>query len=228
MCNDLRQNLTRRAETLVSSGAGVRSIVVETPEHAREAQTSAELIRRIGAGDRRAEEELVRRYHRGLVYLVRRRTHDSELALDVAQDTLRITIEKLRQGPIEQAERLGAYLRGTAINLASAQARKSARRATTADSDAVDLAADQSAGPFDRVSSEQVQRVVRALLGELPVQRDREILIRTYLRDEDKSAICEALRIDSAHYNRVLFRAKQRFKELLMTAAGRGRLRAVE
>lgn len=189
---------------------------------------SAELVRRIGEGDARAEEELVRRYQRGLVYLIRHRTRDSELALDIAQEALTIAIEKLRQGPIEQAERLGAYLRGTAINLVSAQARKSVRRATTADSDAVELVADEAAGPFDRVSSEQAQRLVRTLLGELRVQRDREILVRAYLRDEDKSTTCEALGIDSAHYNRVLFRAKARFKELLMTAAARGRLRVVE
>ena len=193
-----------------------------------EAKLSAELVRRIGTGDRRAEEDLVRRYQRGLVYLVRRRTRDSELALDIAQDALQITIEKLRQGPIEQADRLGAYLRGVAVNLASAQARKTVRRATTADSEAVELVADETAGPFDRVSSEQVQRHVRTLLDELSVPRDREILIRTYLNDEDKSSICESLGIDSAHYNRVLFRAKQRFKELLTAAAARGRLRAVD
>jgi RNA polymerase sigma-70 factor (ECF subfamily) len=193
-----------------------------------EAKLSTELVRRIGAGDRRAEEDLVRRYQRGLVYLLRRRTRDSELALDLAQDALQITIEKLRRGPIEQADRLGAYLRGTALNLANAQVRKSVRRATTADSAVVELVADEAAGPFDRVSSEQVQRLVRTLLEDLPVQRDREILVRTYLKDEDKSSICAALGIDSAHYNRVLFRAKQRFKELLTTAAGGSRLHVVE
>ena len=189
-----------------------RSNLVETPDHALEAQLSAELIKRIGQGDRSAEEELVRRYQRGFVYLLQRRTRDPQLALDLAQDTFRIAIEKLRRGPIEQVDRVGAYLRGTALNLATAHGRKDARRGTTANSDAVDAAADQTAGPFDNVSSEQVQRLVRKLLDELPVQRDREILIRTYLEDQDKSSICEALGVDSAHYNRVLFRAKQRFR----------------
>jgi RNA polymerase sigma-70 factor (ECF subfamily) len=101
------------------------------------------------------------------------------------------------------------------------------RRATTADSDAVDAAADHTAGPFDNVSKEQVQLIVRRLLAELPVQRDREVLIRTYLEDEDKSSICESLGIDSAHYNRVLFRAKQRLRELLTSAASQRGLRVV-
>jgi RNA polymerase sigma-70 factor (ECF subfamily) len=201
--------------------------VVETPDHALEAQISADFVKRIGQGDRHAEEELVRRYQRGLIYLLKRRTRDPQLALDLAQETFRIAIEKLRQSPLEQVERVAAYLRGTAVNLASADVRKNVRRGTTADSDAVDAAAADIAGPFDQVSLEQVQRLVRKLLDELPVQRDREILVKTYLQDEDKSAICEALGVDSAHYNRVLFRAKQRFRELLTSAASQRGLRVV-
>jgi RNA polymerase sigma-70 factor (ECF subfamily) len=193
-----------------------------------EAQLSAELVRRIGHGDRRAEEELAQRYQRGLFYLLKRRTRDPELALDVVQDALRIAIEKLRQEPIEQTDRVGAYLRGIAINLVSAHARKAARRATTSDTETVELTADDAAGPFDRVSSEQVQRAVRMLLRELPVERDREILIRTYLEEEDKSSICAGLGLDSAHYNRVLFRAKQRFRELLANARARSGLHVAD
>ena len=201
--------------------------MVETPDHALEAQISSDFVKRIGQGDRRAEEELVRRYQRGLIYLLKRRTRDPQLALDLTQETFRIAIEKLRQSPIEQVERVAAYLRGTALNLAIADTRKNVRRGTTADSDAVDAAAADIAGPFDLVSAEQVQRLVRKLLDELPVPRDREILVKTYLQDEDKSSICEALGVDSAHYNRVLFRAKQRFRELLTTAAAKRGLKVV-
>ena len=202
--------------------------MVETPDHALEAQISADFVKRIGLGDRRAEEELVRRYQRGLIYLLQRRTRDPQLALDLTQETFRIAIEKLRQSPIEQVERVAAYLRGTALNLVIGEVRKHARRGTSADSDAVDAAADDAAGPFDHVSGEQVKRLVRKLLDELPVPRDREILIKTYLEDQDKSAICETLGVDSAHYNRVLFRAKERFRELLTTAASQRGLKLVD
>jgi len=202
--------------------------VVETPDHALEAQISSDFVKRIGLGDRRAEEELVRRYQRGLIYLLQRRTRDPQLALDLAQETFRIAIEKLRQSPIEQVDRVGAYLRGTALNLVIGEVRKHARRGTSADSDAVDAAADDAAGPFDHVSGEQVKRLVRKLLDELPVPRDREILVKTYLEDQDKSAICEALGVDSAHYNRVLFRAKERFRELLTNAASQRGLKLVD
>ena len=202
--------------------------MVETPDPALEAQISADFVKRIGLGDIRAEEELVRRYQRGLIYLLQRRTRDPQLALDLAQETFRIAIEKLRQSPIEQVDRVGAYLRGTALNLVIGEVRKHARRGTSADSDAVDAAADDAAGPFDHVSGEQVKRLVRKLLDELPVPRDREILVKTYLEDQDKSAICEALGVDSAHYNRVLFRAKERFRELLTNAASQRGLKLVD
>ena len=65
------------------------------------------------------------------------------------------------------------------------------------------------------------------MLDELPVQRDREILLRFYLNDEDKDSICAGLGVDSTHFNRVLFRAKERFRELVVVAERRGRLRLV-
>ncbi len=193
----------------------------------QEARISADLAQRIGRGDRSAEAELVERYGRGVLYLLKRKTRDPELALDLRQETFRVAIEHLRAGGLEDAARIGAYLRGIAVNLAIADARKSTRRATTADSDAIELAADPTAGPAENVSTEQVRAAVRGLLDELPVQRDREILLRFYLDDEDKDSICAGLGVDSAHFNRVLFRAKERFRELVVVAERRGRLRLV-
>jgi RNA polymerase sigma-70 factor (ECF subfamily) len=91
----------------------------------------------------------------------------------------------------------------------------------------VELVPDEGAGPFENVSREQVRRAVGVLLNELGTARDREILTRLYLDDEDKEAICAALGVDSTHFNRVLFRAKQRFRELLVRAEQRSKLRLV-
>ncbi len=45
--------------------------------------------------------------------------------------------------------------------------------------------------------------------------RDRQILYRFYIAEEDKERICADLDLSSLHFNRVLFRARQRFKDLL-------------
>jgi RNA polymerase sigma-70 factor (ECF subfamily) len=162
-----------------------------------------------------------------VLYLLKRKTREPELALDLRQETFRIAIENLRAQGLQESERIGAYLRGIAVNLAIADARKTTRRATTADSEGIELLPDTDAGPAESVSRDQVRDAVRALLAELPVPRDREILLRYYLEDEDKESICAGLGIDSAHFNRVLFRAKQRFAELVARAEQRGRLRLV-
>lgn len=201
--------------------------MAEAPESQLDSRISADLVARIGRGERAAEAEMIRRYERGLLYLLKRRTGDTELALDLRQDTFRIAIEKLRASPLNEPERLTAYLRGVALNLAIAHQRKSARRATTADSDAVEAAADHRKGPFDDVSGEQLQHAVHQLLDELRTPRDREILTRLYIQDEDKESICLSLGVDSTHFNRVLFRAKQRFRDLLLRAEQKDRLRLV-
>jgi RNA polymerase sigma-70 factor, ECF subfamily len=188
-----------------------------------EPQIAADLCARIYKGSRDAEELLVRRYGAGLLRLLKLRTRDAELALDLRQDTLRVAIERLRRSMLEDPTGLAAYLRGVALNLLIAQRRKDTRRATTPDSIAIENAADEQGGPFDHVSREQMRHVVGVLLNELNTPRDRDLLTRFYIRDEDKATICAALSVDSVHFNRVLFRAKQRFRELLLQAERRSR-----
>ena len=49
----------------------------------------------------------------------------------------------------------------------------------------------------------------------MPAARDRDILVRFYLNDEAKEEICRELRLSEEHFNRVIFRARNRFRELL-------------
>ena len=60
--------------------------------------------------------------------------------------------------------------------------------------------------------------VLRALLAQLPRARDREILARFYLDGQNKDDVCRHLGIDAAHFRRVVFRARARFRELLDSA----------
>ena len=62
------------------------------------------------------------------------------------------------------------------------------------------------------------------VLAEMTTPRDRELLVRYYLRDEDKAAICRGLGLTEAHFNRVIFRARERFRALLETRYARADL----
>lgn len=219
--------MPNRAAGGAAVSSGGRQLVANASESQAEALISTDLVARMGRGDTSAENEMIGRYERGLVYLLRRRTGDPDLALDLAQDTFRIAIEKLRAEPLDDPERLAGYLRGVAVNLVIGLERKNARRATTPDSERVETVADARKGPYENVSAEQVGEAVRRLLGELRTPRDREILTRLYIHDEDKESICASLDVDPTHFNRVLYRAKQRFRELLLDAERRRGLRLV-
>jgi RNA polymerase sigma-70 factor (ECF subfamily) len=186
-----------------------------------EAGIATDLVRRIAAGDAAAETELVQRYSRGLLYLLRRLGAPPELADDLHQETFRIVLERLRRRGLDEPAGLAGFLRGTARNLVIAEQRKAARRRTEADSEGLDRAVHPAAGPLASVLHDEEAAIVRRLIGELPTERDRQLLLRFYVAEEEKESICADLGLDSLHFNRVLFRARHRFKELLERSQAR-------
>jgi hypothetical protein len=51
------------------------------------------------------------------------------------------------------------------------------------------------------------------MVAELSSPRDREIVKRFYLDEEDKQTICDDLRLSSLQFNQVIARARQRMKQ---------------
>lgn len=181
-----------------------------------ESEAAAELARRIRSGDRAAEEELVRRYGRGLLFHLRRTAGDPDLADDLYQETFRVVLERLRGEGIADPGRLAGFILGTGRNLFLGGWRRRSRRGEGTSIDAAGIdPPDPVPDQLDRVLKEEEIRKVRRLIGELGTDRDRQILFRFYVAEEDKARICADLGLDSLHFNRVLFRARQRFKELL-------------
>jgi RNA polymerase sigma-70 factor (ECF subfamily) len=186
----------------------------DSPERT-EAEAATDLVRRIHAGDAVAETELVERYSRGLLYMLRRTAGDPGLAEDLHQETFQIVLERLRQRGLEEPERLAGFLHRTAKNLFIAGYRKGARRKTGGEVEGMEAVPDPASGPLQETLRAEEARLVRRLIGELDTDRDRQLLYRFYIAEEDKESICDDLGLSSLHFNRVLFRARQRFKEIL-------------
>jgi len=184
--------------------------------------TAGELVERIRRGDVVAEELLARRYGPKLEFILRRHAREPSLAADLRQEALIVVIERLRSDGLDEPEKLAAFLYQTAINLARGEARTYFHRNTHPDFEAIDRAATAEPLLADLLERAELGRIVRTLLGELGQQRDREILRRFYLRDENKHDICTALELSAAHFDRVLYRARQRFREILERRLGKG------
>ena len=195
--------------------------------HNEERKVAANLVTLVKQGDRAAETEMVERYSRGLRFLLRRKTRDNNLTEDFLQETWAIALVKIRDNGLDNPERLAGYLCGIANNLALGEMRRVSRQRTAVNSEIVALIPDESSNPFRHASRAEVCNQVRGLLNDLKKERDREILKRFYVREEDKDSICKRLDVDSIHFNRVLYRARQRLKSIIEAADRRSHFRVV-
>jgi RNA polymerase sigma-70 factor (ECF subfamily) len=176
----------------------------------------ADLVARIRGGEPGAEEELIERFSRGISFLLRRVTRDPATAEDLHQETFRLAIEKIRSGEVRDPEKLPGYISSLARNLATEDARKGIRRDQwhDRDSERAEHAPDPEAGQLSALLRKEHAALVRRVIGELEQDRDRQLLFRYYIAEEDKEQICRDLALDQVHFNRVLFRARQRYKDL--------------
>lgn len=185
----------------------------------------ADLVRRIAEGDRQAEKSLVETYGEGLAFLLRRWTRDREAAEDIYQETISRALEKLRCGELRDPHSLPSFLRGLAWNLSIDFYRRQSRRGGRE----LPLAShldppDEGAGQLATLLREEKIGLVRRLLAELPLERDRQVLLRFYLEEEDKERIAADLELSRTELNVVLFRARRRCQALFEAAfGGRGK-----
>lgn len=175
-----------------------------------------ELSRRIREGDVSAESDLIRQFEPGLRVLLRRRTGgDRGLLEDLVQETLLIVLDRLRGDGIEDPQKLAAFAAQTARNLAIASHRKTERQRTDVDTEATERNADSTPSVEALTGDFEAALAVRALLRELPQARDRLMLKRFYLEDDDKELICRDMDLTEAAFNQALSRARKRFRQIL-------------
>jgi len=156
----------------------------------------------------------VYRDYPGLRALILRRVRDPEVAADILQDAAVTTLEKLRSGEIAHPENLGGYLYRVAINHLRNHRRKD-RTALSSPEQLEELRDAVDDPDWERVGRPQWAAAARRMLEEMPAARDRELLERFYLNDEEKDTICRELNLSQEHFNRVIFRARNRFRDLL-------------
>jgi RNA polymerase sigma-70 factor (ECF subfamily) len=175
----------------------------------------ADLALRVHNRDASAEAEFFSRFRRGTMQIIVRVTGSFELAQDLSQETLMVTLNRLRSAPLDEPSKLAAFVAQTARNLAIAARRKERRRRTDSGGGLIEEHADQLAQEDHSTQIDEAAVAIRALLKELHPTRDQEILLRHYLQEQDKETLCRELGIPEATFHVVLFRARQRFLKLL-------------
>jgi RNA polymerase sigma-70 factor (ECF subfamily) len=164
-------------------------------------------------GEDAISDQFLRQHYAGLQALLQRRIGDPAIAAELLNEAVATAIVHMRQGRVQQPERLAGYVFRVALNLYRNYRREFDNRADLrATEDAVQqLHGEAAADEFDA----RIGREVRAIVAALPTARDREIVKRFYLDEEDKAQICRSLGLAPLHFDKVIFRARQRLRALL-------------
>lgn len=161
-------------------------------------------------------EAMLLQYRRGLIFLMRRECGNPTLAEDLCNEAFRITIARVTRRPLDKPDKFAAFLLQTARNLLLRFRQKEANhRTVTGEQEAIEECADADADPSVNEDVEVWATIIQGVLSQLPLIRDRKLLVRYYMEGQDKRKICRDLKISKWHFRRVTFRARQRFRELL-------------
>jgi RNA polymerase sigma-70 factor (ECF subfamily) len=160
-------------------------------------------------------EALITRHYVGLRLLITRRVGDPQLAADLLNEAVCTSWEKWQAGQIEKPELIAGYIFQVAMNLLRNHRRavvvKLHRRLDTGEMNALE---GREEAP-DRDAESGLAARVRELIAGMGVARDRMILTRFYLNEEDKASICRDMGLDPAQFDKVLHRARGRLRQLL-------------
>src|ERR1044071_10423225 len=135
-----------------------------------------EWMRRITAGDADAEEDMVRRYKDGIAIIIGRIVHNPSAIEDLSHDTFRITLEKIRHGDVREPERLSGFISGVARNVAIEYVRRMRRALNQEEMGDAEQIRDPQPDQFEQLLRKERIEIVRQVISELNVERDREVL----------------------------------------------------
>jgi RNA polymerase sigma-70 factor, ECF subfamily len=145
-----------------------------------QANSGADLVNRIRAGDRQAEAELVERYNRGVRVIIRREVGDAAIADDLYQETFCLVLEKIRRGEVREPEKLSGFVCSVASNLVISHFRRAARREISTGTEEITSLPHPAPNQLEELLRKEKVELVRQVLKEMPNQRDIQALFRFY------------------------------------------------
>lgn len=198
-----------------SGGCVTENNFVKDSSSKSKTKISGELAEKITAGEASASNEFVQINYSWLLFIVRNKFSKSNNHEDIVQDTFMLVIKKLQQGAVNNPITILAYLRTTAINIGFEYLRKDKKFASAVDQEMITIIADAKDDILSTLIWDDKISYVKKVIAELKIQRDKDILTKFYFDEESKVSICSKLDLSTEHFDRVLYRAKDRLKQLI-------------
>jgi RNA polymerase sigma-70 factor (ECF subfamily) len=145
------------------------------------------------------------------------RVRSHTLVEDARQETFLRVFAALRQGKLQQPERLGAFVNSVCNNV-TLELFRSEGRHPPIDDDTPEQQ-DHRENPEQHFVTKQNREQVASLLKKLP-EKDRDLLKQIFWQERDRDEICREFGVDRNYLRVLVHRAKTRVREILEARAG--------
>jgi len=173
----------------------------------------AELVERVRSHGADGMADLYQLFSRGIRFYLCRQLGAQDLD-DKVHDTFVVVVQAIRRGELREPERLMGFVRTIVRRQVAAHIDKVVHsRRDQMDLDSGTRIVDPRGNPEENVMFRQREELIRSVLGELST-RDREILTRFYLEEQNQEQICEEMALTETQFRLLKSRAKARFGEL--------------
>jgi RNA polymerase sigma factor (sigma-70 family) len=173
----------------------------------------AALVSLVQAGDDAGMEQLYKLFSRGIRYYLCRQLGPQELE-DKVHDTFLIVVNAIRRGDLREPERLMGFVRTVVRRQVAAYIETAVHtRREQTDLETGITVADRKHNPEQEAMIREKAELMKSALADLG-QRDRDILIRFYLKEQSQEQICEEMSLTETQFRLLKSRAKAKFGEI--------------
>jgi RNA polymerase sigma-70 factor, ECF subfamily len=173
----------------------------------------ASLVAQIKNGENAGMEQLYKLFSRGIRYYLCRQLGPQELE-DKVHDTFLIVVNAIKRGDLREPERLMGFVRTVVRRQVAAYIENAVHnRREQADLESGVMVADKKQNPEQEAMGRQNAELMRSALAALS-PRDRDILVRFYLREQSQEQICQEMELSETQFRLLKSRAKAKFGEI--------------
>jgi RNA polymerase sigma factor (sigma-70 family) len=171
------------------------------------------LVTQVKQGEDAGMEHLYKLFSRGIRYYLCRQLGPQELE-DKVHDTFLIVVNAIKRGDLREPERLMGFVRTVVRRQVAAYIENAVHtRREQADLESGVTVADKSQNPEQEAIGRQRAELMKSALQALN-ERDREILIRFYLKEQSQEQICREMSLTETQFRLLKSRAKAKFGEI--------------
>jgi len=171
------------------------------------------LVAQIKAGEDSGMEQLYKLFSRGIRYYLCRQLGPQELE-DKVHDTFLIVVNAIKRGDLREPERLMGFVRTVVRRQVAAYIENAVHtRREQADLESGVAVADKTQNPEQEAIGRQKAELMKSALEALS-KRDRDILVRFYLKEQTQEQICREMELSETQFRLLKSRAKAKFGEI--------------